>query len=600
MRALDTRIVEGHNFALVDLFDIDHAAKVLTKFGQAFGKLPAQVSKLTDREQEFVTTVVTGLAVDGKVVSVRLSLFAEMIRNKPWIMATLDEVGGTKGIGVNFLEETFSSRKANPDHRLHAVAARGILNALLPELTTDIKGHMRSHAALQEAAGYQNRPSDFYDVLRILDGELRLITPTDPEGHESQSKSDSRSQYYQLTHDYLVPSLREWLTRKQKETRRGRAELKLAERAAFWNAKPENRRLPDWQEYVNIRRHTDRKLWTEQQRRLMRQASRHHALSLVRRLLEAELSEVPEIVHQISQLRRWADPLLRSQQEGAAEHSRERLHVALALLTVDDSQLDSLYAWLLRSTPGEFPILRDALAEHRAKLADWLWSDAESATSDERRLRAASALAAYDPSNPRWETIRADVVQTLTRVSPEFLGDWKEALRPVRAELLGPLAAIFRNHELGELQLALATSTLADYAADDVRLLADLLNDANPQQFAGLFPVLARHGEAAIRELELELEKAVEPHWVDAPPDPAWRDVPAETRQMIETAGGMVEQRFAFCQAISRARFSDIVEQLERCGYPNFPNSFQKHCIFCGLSPKVYTTFCVGLFWRAV
>ena len=39
--------------------------------------------------------------------------------------------------------------------------------------------------------------------------------------------------YYQLTHDYLVPSLRKWLTRKQKETRRGRAELRLAERAAL-------------------------------------------------------------------------------------------------------------------------------------------------------------------------------------------------------------------------------------------------------------------------------------------------------------------------------------------------------------------------------
>ncbi len=33
---------------------------------------------------------------------------------------------------------------------------------------------------------------------------------------------------YQLTHDYLVPPLRQWLFRKQRETRRGRAELRLA------------------------------------------------------------------------------------------------------------------------------------------------------------------------------------------------------------------------------------------------------------------------------------------------------------------------------------------------------------------------------------
>ena len=39
--------------------------------------------------------------------------------------------------------------------------------------------------------------------------------------------------FYQLTHDYLVQSLGDWLTRKQKETRRGRAELKLAERSTL-------------------------------------------------------------------------------------------------------------------------------------------------------------------------------------------------------------------------------------------------------------------------------------------------------------------------------------------------------------------------------
>jgi formylglycine-generating enzyme required for sulfatase activity len=52
----------------------------------------------------------------------------------------------------------------------------------LPDLDTDIKGGMRSHAELLAASGYQDRPTDFNDLLRILDGELRLITPTDPEG----------------------------------------------------------------------------------------------------------------------------------------------------------------------------------------------------------------------------------------------------------------------------------------------------------------------------------------------------------------------------------------------------------------------------------
>ena len=134
--------------------------------------------------------------------------------------------------------------------------------------------------------------------------------------------------------------------------------------------------------------------------------------------------------------------------------------------------------------------------------------------------------------------------QSLTRVKPEFLGDWKEALRPVRAELLGPLAAIFRNHELGELQQALATSTLADYAADDVRLLADLLEDADPRQFAELFPVLARHGEAAIGELERELDTVVEPRLdrcaAGSRPGGTFRP---RIRRAIEASAGMVEER---------------------------------------------------------
>ncbi len=364
-----------------------------------------------------------------------------------------------------------------------------------------------------------------------------------------------------------MPSLREWLTRKQKETRRGRTELRLAELAALWNAKRENRRLPGWSDYRKICRFTDRRKWTRPQRRMMREAARYHALALVRHLLEADLAQVPKLVGRVRQLRKRAEPLLRQEQQAAAELSQAKLHTALALLAVDENQLDYLYERLLQSAPEDFPTLRDVLEKHREKLSGRLWSDAESGESAERRLRAAAALATYEPVNPSWHTIRDDVVQSLTRVKPEFLGEWKEALRPVRAELLGPLAAIFRNHELGELQLALATSTLADYAADDVCLLADLLSDADPQQFAGLFPVLARHGEAAVSELERELEKVVEPHWTEVPPDPAWQEVPARIERAIEVSAGMVTEQFAFCQDMPHTKFRDIVEELGSCGY---------------------------------
>ena len=130
-----------------------------------------------------------GLAEEGKVISVRLALFAEMMKGKPWTPATLEEVGGTKGVGVTFLEETFSASTAPPEHRLHQKAAQAVLKALLPESGTDIKGQMRSRQELLEASGYANRPRDFDDLIHILDPELRLITPTDPEGSSSEDQA---------------------------------------------------------------------------------------------------------------------------------------------------------------------------------------------------------------------------------------------------------------------------------------------------------------------------------------------------------------------------------------------------------------------------
>ena len=175
----------------------------------------------------------------------RLALFADMLKGKPWTTATLSQVGGTEGLGVTFLEETFSASTAPAAHRYHQKAAQAVLKALLPEAGSDIKGSRQSYEALLEASGYAQRPNEFGDLIQILDSEIRLITPTVPAGEDVDVHAQDGSpratealaepaaqqeKYYQLTHDYLVPSLRDWLTRKQKETRRGRAELRLAER----------------------------------------------------------------------------------------------------------------------------------------------------------------------------------------------------------------------------------------------------------------------------------------------------------------------------------------------------------------------------------
>ena len=277
MRELEVRLLEGENSAAVDLFPIRHAEKVLKAFGRAFGALDSESDQLSADQKQFIQQSVTGLAEDGKVICVRLALFAEMMKGKSWTPETLAEVGGTSGVGVTFLEETFSASTAPPEHRYHQKAARGVLKSLLPDSGTDIKGEMKSREELLEASGYASRPKDFDDLIRILDSEIRLITPTDPDGidsEESAVSTEAGQQYYQLTHDYLVHSLRDWLTRKQRETRRGRAELLLAERSATWNSKPENRQLPSTFEWLRIHSLAPRKNWTPPQRKMMQRANR--------------------------------------------------------------------------------------------------------------------------------------------------------------------------------------------------------------------------------------------------------------------------------------------------------------------------------------
>src|SRR5262245_23181108 len=179
MRELEVPLVEGDNTGLVDLFDPPHARKVLAEFGRAFGRLPAHPAALAPEQERFLDQAVAGLAQDGKVIPVRLSLFAEMVRGKSWDPATLRAVGGAEGVGVLFLEESLGPRSARPEYRLHQAAARAVLKALLPERGTDIKGAVRSREQLLEAAGRACRPEDFTALLRILDVELRLITPTE-------------------------------------------------------------------------------------------------------------------------------------------------------------------------------------------------------------------------------------------------------------------------------------------------------------------------------------------------------------------------------------------------------------------------------------
>ncbi|MFH1920140.1 MAG: protein kinase, partial [Planctomycetota bacterium] len=152
MNAVEVPVIEGQNYATVDRFDLEHARKVLAHFGRAFGRLPEDGS-LTSEQERFLKQAVEGLSEDGQVAPVRLALFADMVRAKPWDSASLRRVGGAEGIGVAFLEETLGASATNPTYRVHQRAARRVLSALLPEHCTNIRGHMLSRRELLEVSG---------------------------------------------------------------------------------------------------------------------------------------------------------------------------------------------------------------------------------------------------------------------------------------------------------------------------------------------------------------------------------------------------------------------------------------------------------------
>lgn len=533
MGELEVALVPDRNIAAVDLFRLSHARRILTALGRAYDALPAGHEELSAAQKSFVESAVKDLASNELVIPVHLALFAEMVKEKPWVPATLKEVGGAEGVGVTFLEETFNGRTANPNHRLHQKGARAVLQALLSDMSGSIKGGMRSYEELLHASGYEGKRNDFDALLRILDTELRLITPTDPEGVDADAPPQSHAmsaqeRYFHLTHDYLVPALHEWLARKQMETRRGRAELVLAERAALWNARPSKRHLPSLAEWLRIMALADggRIARQPEERRMMRAANRYHTArvtlavallavagwwfhdsegrsrgrSLVDSLASAAVQDVPALIRQMEPVRRWTDRRLAELSAAAEPGSRQELHVRLALLPVDRGEQDFLVERALAAEPETLLVIRSCVARYgdadAAAAAMWNVLSDENSES-ERRIRAAVALAELAPgkleSDPRWGRVAALIAKELVKQvasHPDQFAAWTGGLSPVRTSLDEPLAAIFSSSAQRESEREFAAAILAEYAADRPDSLVDLILVATPQQHRTLLPRL--------------------------------------------------------------------------------------------------------------
>ena len=301
----------------------------------------------------------------------------------------------------------------------------------------------------------------------------------------------------------------------------------------------------------------------EQQAKLAEQDKR--ALAQVNALLDASPQAVPNILQGLEDYRDQVRPRLRQvlEQSPSVQH---RTRAALALLAEDPSQVTLLRRRLLAADvdPEEMLLLRDRLADHKKTLAKDLWGEVDRrGVPAETRFRALVALARFDPNSPRWATAGKQAVGPLVTAEPVYVGIWSRGLRDVRTALLAPLGAVFRDRGR-PAERRVAASVLQDYAADRPEVLADLLVDADPQQYAVLFPRLQAHRDRAVSLLQAELARGAGrwPAGAEAGQRPAPRLI-----EELDKAQGMVAEHFALCQALPLERWPAVAEALGRSGY---------------------------------
>ncbi len=416
LRQVEEPLLEGHNAVALQLFSIPHAQAVLTKFGRAYSRLP--VGDLTVAQQSFVTQSVDSLADSGRVVCLRLALFAQMMSDRLWEPETLHAVGGLQGLGVKFLEDSLSAASAPYHHRRYAAAATEVLRSLLPNLDCSIRGGAKSKEELMRQSGYVHRPDEFRALLRLLDNELRLIMPMLETDDADSGVGVVR---YQLTHDYLVPSLRTWLHIQDTSTLSGRATSRLKERAENWRLSHDVRQLPTAWESVSMVALTDRRSWSSDQRKMMRRAIKHHGgravvmfapmllISLcawtwlnftgsVGKLMEASADAVPEAIEPLHRFRPIAVPYLEAKANDPSIGPEKRLRAAVALshLMGEESEVIVQNAW--QATPQERHNIFAALSRDPKSLDRLRASFDESRWNTEagRKSRVFSALMALN------------------------------------------------------------------------------------------------------------------------------------------------------------------------------------------------------------
>lgn len=574
LKALEIPLVEGENSAAVDLFPEDHASRVLRAFGTAFERIPSDRQHLTEEHNEFISTAVSSLASDGRVICIRLAVFAEMMKTREWKPETIRDIGGPQGLGVAFLEETFSGSTTAPERRYHQTAARSVLKTLLPDAGSDLKGARRTKQELLKSSGYSDRPDDFESLIQLLDSSLRLISPADHQQHDSDAEEDASPGSYQLAHDYLVQPLREWLNQKQLESSKGRAELLLQQRAEMWNARKEKKQLPSFLEWLQISYWTSPAERLEHQNSVMRAANRQHLSSLFRNtliaglliavfvlagsyikrnqsqglavasvdsLMKADISQVPQAIDGVLRFGDLATPVL--QEKLNSTERRKKIYARLALLPTDSQHADSLLEYALTSTPEELRLITNLLTAGNLAAKDQLWEDVKQTDNDESRLRLLYVLAKADPENPLWEQYGDFLTKIILKQrSISDAMEWSTMLQPVKRILIAPFVKKFESQATPDSKKMIAMNAIAKY--EDDRALCRIIDTAQAEHFRFVLPLLKDEPATAIALLREKLAAGPNIRAAESLP-PLVLEGDSELEQTIKDAQGYLSDDFA-------------------------------------------------------
>lgn len=537
---LEVELNASDNLKRIDLFSRHHAKKVLVDFGHALAVLPEDSQQLDSEQSEFIEQVISDLAQDDKVAPARLALFTEMMKGCDWNSTNLRLAGGTVGVGVTFLEESFGPSKRFGQYRDYA---RAVLNRLLPSGSTDIRGDARSYEDLLQASGLEGEPTEFQQLMHILDSELRLVTPVETVPDRDCQRPAQAA--VQLTHDFFVPAIRDWLALGRKQTARERAEQRLRERATWWSVRPETSSLPTAREWISIellaRQSEKRK--DSKHKGMLKAARRHflmvgvvllvvsvlagvlvldrqranHGYTHVAALETSRTADALGIAQRLEPYRRWVDPVLTEVVSDPTADDLHRFHACLALLPTNAKLAPSVARSMLdlppeRLSAADFIRTRDWLSKYcGSHAADVVDVFTHALTGDNReavRFRAGVALSSFPASaaavdklnSPESAAFLARSMVTDATKHPENAAVWSGGLRPVRNNLLEPLERIFRG-QVTDADPEMAALFLSKYVSNPTRIV-DLVLEAKPSQQHVMLPALKAHRAEALARLK--------------------------------------------------------------------------------------------------